>query len=235
MGKIVINAVLPTETKMFCGCAIAYDAEGYRLEDGESCPVCRKEEGTFPILNKTVVEKAMAVILALHGTINQYTLFDRVKSESGCYDILSQYSYPMGKDGYIEWKSLEEKEENGTEGEASEPDRIQILTMRLKESEEEAGIPILEITSDKIEEELLNPIYIEEVEKILLALGLEEWEIIETDELIESMEAKNPISYLPDPDLPPVIISQWWIDQIAAKYPDLIQIEEPEIEDEDDF
>jgi Asp-tRNA(Asn)/Glu-tRNA(Gln) amidotransferase B subunit len=49
------------------------------------------------------------------------------------------------------------------------------------------------------------------------------------------MEKQKPVSYLPDPDIPPVIISQWWMDQIAAKYPDLIHIEETVTEDEDDF
>lgn len=234
MGKVVISAVLPTNTKMFCGCKIEYDMDGYRLDNEiNTCPVCRKEKGAFGILNKKVVDEAIAVVLALNGKINQYTLFDRVKNEEGLYNTISQYSYPIGKDGYIEWDEMDS--ENMAEAEQNEPAaRITITAMRMKESEEEPGIPMIEIVSGDIAEEQ-NPYYIEEIEKILLALGIEEWEIIETDDVIETMESQTPISYLPDPDIPPVIISQWWVDQIAAKYPDLIHIEEPEVEDEDDF
>ena len=59
--------------------------------------------------------------------------------------------------------------------------------------------------------------------------------VVTEEPLIETMEKQKTISFLPDPDLPPVIISQWWIDQIAAEYPDLIHIEETVVEDEDDF
>ena len=56
MGKVIFNVVLPTKTKMFCGCPVLYDKEGYRLEsDSSTCPVCRGEKGTYPILNKKAV------------------------------------------------------------------------------------------------------------------------------------------------------------------------------------
>jgi len=243
MGKVVFHVVLPTETKMFCGCPVpAMDEEGY-YQPGMDCPVCCGEKGAYPILNKTAVEEAIAVVLALNGKVTQYTLFDRVKSETGLYDMISQYSYPIGKEGYVEYALLKEvfldsdeaAKEDETDLEIGNHSihHLDIPVMRLKESEEEKGIPVLEIVSDPIEEEQ-NPYYIEAIETILTALGMEAWEIIETDDLIETMESQKPLSYLPDPDIPPVIISQWWIDQIAAKYPELIHIEEPEVE-EDDF
>lgn len=226
MGKVVFHVVLPTETKMFCGCPIpVMNEEGDYKAASDGCPVCQGIKGAYPILNKKVIEEAVAVVLSLNGKVTQYTLFDRVKDVSGVYNLISQYSYPIGTEGFIEL-SCDDME--------NEAVRIDIPAMRLKESEEEKGIPILEIVSGTIEEEH-NSYYIEEVEKILTALGMEVWEIIETDDLIETIESKNPLSYLPDPDLPPVIISQWWINQIAARYPDLIHIEEPEIEEDDDF
>ncbi len=228
MGKVIFNVVLPTTTKMFCGCPVPLvNEEGEYETAGCSCPVCRGEKGAYPVLNKKVVEEAIAVILALGGTVTQYTLFDRVRNEDGLYRTISQYSYPIGKDGKVLWNQETEKAQE-------EAESIAIQIMRLKESEEEKGIPLLEITAEDIREEQ-NSYYIEEVEKVLLALGMEEWEIIETDDVIETLELKSPLSYLPDPDIPPVIISKWWTDQIAAKYPDFIHIEEPEIEDEDDF
>ena len=244
MGKVVFNVVLPTQTRMFCGCPVpVVNEDGLYETDGCTCPVCRGEKGAYPILNKKAVEEAVALVLALNGKVTQYTLFDRVKGEGGLYDSISQYSYPIGNDGYVEYVLLKDIVIDGDESDESDEDEmeigdgrinhIDILKMRLKESEEEKGIPVLEIVSGPMEEEQ-NPYYIEAIESILNALGMEEWEIIETDDLIETMESRKPVSYLPDPDLPPVIISQWWIDQIAAKYPELIHIEEPEV-DEDDF
>ena len=176
----------------------------------------------------------MAVVLALHGTVTQYTLFDRVKGEGGLYRGISQYSYPIGKDGYVELVLIGQDGSNSDGVDNSASLQFQIPVMRLKEYEEEKGIPVLEIVSAPMEEEQ-NPYYIEAVETILSVLGMEEWEIIETDELIETIEKQTPLSYLPDPDIPPVIISQWWIDQIAAKYPDIIHLEEPETDEDDDF
>lgn len=232
MGKVVFNVVLPTKVKMFCDCPMeAYfpyieeeTDHDVNLDEHSicTCPICRGEQGAYPILNRKAVEEAIGVVLALNGKINQYTLFDRVMDEDGLYRLISQYSYPIGKEGFVTW-NVEENEET-----------VDIAAMRLKELEEEKGIPVLEIVSGPMEEEQ-NPYYIEEVEKILTALGMEEWEIIETDDVIETMEKAKPLSYLPDPDIPPVIISQWWVDQIAAKYPELIHIEQPEVEDEDDF
>lgn len=249
MGKIIFNVVLPTMTKMFCNCPIEYTEDGYRVENSRiTCPICRKEKGTFPILNKKTVDEAIALILALNGKVTQYTLFDRVRGEDGLYYGISQYSYPIGTDGFIFFDEKAREEENpeakkNLESETSKAEKnlesetskkIEIPIMRLKESEEEYGIPVLEIVSDSMEEKD-NPYYIEEIEKILAALGMEEWEIIETDNLIETMESEKKISYLPDPDIPPVIISQWWTNQIAAKYPDLIHLEEEEVEEDDDF
>lgn len=242
MGKVVFNVVLPTATKMFCGCPIPMlNEEGEYVTAGCSCPVCRGEKGAYPILNKKAVEAAVSIVLALHGTVTQYTLFDRVKNEDGLYHLISQYSYPIGKEGYIEYNLY--KEENQADLETAKiteeenvafSNRISIPVMRLKESEEEKGIPVFEVVSGEIKEEQ-NPYYIEEIENILLALGMEEWEIIETDDVIETMESQKTLSYLPDPDIPPVIISKWWTDQIAARYPEVIHIEEPEVEEDDDF
>ena len=241
MGKVVFNVVLPTETKMFCGCPVPLVNEDGTYESAIcSCPVCREEKGAFPILNKKAVEEAVAIVLALNGKVTQYTLFDRVKGEDGLYNNISQYSYPIGKDGYVEFAMFQGMISEDQESLSEEDDfenasvhHFDIPVMRLKESEEEKGNPVLEIVSGMLKEEE-NPYYIEVIEILLNALGMEAWEIIETDDLIETMESQTPLSYLPDPDLPPVIISQWWIDQIAAKYPDVIHIEEPEVE-EDDF
>lgn len=211
MEKVIINAVLPTKTRMFCSC---------QTDSEDRCPVCLGLSGAYPILNKKVVEDSIAIVLALHGNLNQYTLFDRVTDEEGAYSLISQYSHPIGKDGYVILGTGEEEQ------------RVSIEVFRVKESEEEKGLSMLEITADSMDEKIA-PIYIEETEKILSGLGIEAWEIVE---IIDKEEGASDMvfSYLPDPDIPPVIISQWWSDQIAEKYPDFIQIERVEVE-EDDF
>lgn len=210
MEKIIINAVLPTKSKMFCSCLLE--------EENQSCPVCLGLSGAYPVLNKKAVEEVIATVLALHGTINQYTLFDRVADENGVFSLISQYSYPIGKEGYVNI---------GTEDES---EQVPISLFRMKECEEEKGLPMLEIISESVEEEKA-PIYIEETEKVLSALGIEAWEIVEIIDLEEGASDMQ-VTYLPDPDIPPVIIGQWWEDQIAEKYPDLIHIERPEVEDD---
>lgn len=211
MGKVIFNAILPTKTRMFCSCLVE--------DENQYCPVCMGLPGAYPVLNKKVVEDSIAVVLALHGTINQYTLFDRVKDENGIYSQISQYSYPIGQNGYLNIGTEEEEK------------LIAIPFFRMKECEEEKGVPMLEIYADAVTDEDA-PIYIEEIEKILSYLGFDAWEIVEIIDLEEGA-SDTVVNYLPDPDIPPVIIGQWWEDQIAAKYPELIHIERPEVEDDD--
>lgn len=211
MEKIIFNAVLPTKSKMFCSCLLE--------EENQNCPVCLGASGAYPVMNKKAAETSMAVVLALHGTVNQYTIFDRVADENGVFSLISQYSFPIGKDGFVNI-GTEEEEEN-----------VAISVFRMKECEEEKGLPMIEFVSEPVEEEKA-PIYIEKTEQILSALGIEAWEIVEIIDLEEGA-SDTVVTYLPDPDIPPVIIGQWWEDQIAEKYPDLIHIERPEVEDDD--
>lgn len=211
MGKVIFRAVIPTTTRMFCGCHVE--------DESQSCPVCQGIPGAYPVLNKKVVEDSMAVVLALHGTITQYTLFDRVKDENGVFSQISQYTHPIGTEGWINIGTKEEEK------------KISIPFFRMKECEEEKGLPMIEIYADQVTEEE-SPIYIEEIEKVLEGLGFDAWEIEEIIDLEEGASDQI-LTYLPDPDIPPVIIGQWWEDQVAAKYPDLIHIERVEIEDDD--
>lgn len=212
MEKVIFHAIIPTKTRMFCSCQVE--------DEPQSCPVCQGVPGAYPVLNKKVVEDSMAVVLALHGTITQYTLFDRVKDENGVFSRISQYSYPVGKGGWINIGTEEEEK------------KIEIPFFRMKECEEEKGLPMIEIDGAQVSEEDA-PIYIEEIEKILSGLGFEAWEIEEIMDL-EAGASDRLLTYLPDPDIPPVIIGQWWEEQVAAKHPDFIQIEPVEVE-EDDF
>lgn len=68
-----VHVELATKTKIFCGCSAAFGA----APNSHTCPVCTGMPGTLPVLNKKVVEYAIAVGLATNCTITQYTKFDR--------------------------------------------------------------------------------------------------------------------------------------------------------------
>lgn len=68
-----VHVELATKTKIFCGCTTAFGG----APNTHTCPVCTGMPGSLPVLNKQVVEYAMAVGLALNCDINQYCKFDR--------------------------------------------------------------------------------------------------------------------------------------------------------------
>ena len=68
-----VHVELATKTKIFCGCSTAFGG----APNTHTCPVCTGMPGSLPVLNKQVVEYAMAVGLASNCDINQYCKFDR--------------------------------------------------------------------------------------------------------------------------------------------------------------
>ncbi len=70
-----VHVELATKTKIFCGCSTAFGG----APNTHTCPVCTGMPGSLPVLNKQVVEYALAVGLATNCGINQYCKFDRKK------------------------------------------------------------------------------------------------------------------------------------------------------------
>ena len=68
-----VHVELATKTKIFCGCSTAFGG----APNTHTCPVCTGMPGSLPVLNKQVVEYAMAVGLATNCEITQYCKFDR--------------------------------------------------------------------------------------------------------------------------------------------------------------
>ena len=52
-----VHVELATKTKIFCGCSTAFGG----APNTHTCPVCTGMPGSLPVLNKAVVEKAVAV------------------------------------------------------------------------------------------------------------------------------------------------------------------------------
>ena len=65
-----VHVELATKTKIFCGCSTAFGG----APNTHTCPVCTGMPGSLPVLNKQVVEYAMAVDLQQtvisHRTVN---------------------------------------------------------------------------------------------------------------------------------------------------------------------
>ena len=58
-----VHVELATKTKIFCGCSTAFGGR----PNTHTCPVCTGMPGSLPVLNKQVVEYAMAIGLATQG------------------------------------------------------------------------------------------------------------------------------------------------------------------------
>ncbi len=96
-----VHVELATKTKIFCGCSTEFGG----APNTHTCPVCTGMPGALPVLNKQVVEYAMAVGLATNCTITQYCKFDRKNyfypDNPQNYQI-SQLYLPICRNGYVE-------------------------------------------------------------------------------------------------------------------------------------
>ena len=96
-----VHVELATKTKIFCGCSTAFGG----APNSHTCPVCTGMPGSLLVLNKQVVEYAMAVGLATNCTITQYCKFDRKNyfypDNPQNYQI-SQLYLPICHDGWVE-------------------------------------------------------------------------------------------------------------------------------------
>ncbi len=146
-----VHVELATKTKIFCGCSTAFGG----TPNTHTCSVCMGMPGTLPVLNRQVVEYAMAVGLAVNCDIMPYCAFDRKNyfypDNPQNYQI-SQLYRPICRDGHIEIE---------IDGEVSKQIRIHEIHMeedagKLIHDEEgnslvdynRAGVPLIEIVTE---------------------------------------------------------------------------------------
>jgi aspartyl-tRNA(Asn)/glutamyl-tRNA(Gln) amidotransferase subunit B len=96
-----VHVELATKTKIFCSCSTAFGG----APNTHTCPVCTGMPGSLPVLNKQVVEYAMAVGLATNCDITRKNIFDRKNyfypDNPQNYQI-SQLYYPICRNGGVE-------------------------------------------------------------------------------------------------------------------------------------
>jgi aspartyl-tRNA(Asn)/glutamyl-tRNA(Gln) amidotransferase subunit B len=96
-----VHVELSTTSKMFCGCATDFGAE----PNTQVCPVCLGLPGSLPVVNRTAVESAMRIGLALNCTIAPWGRFARKNyfyPDMPKNFQISQYDEPIAVHGWFD-------------------------------------------------------------------------------------------------------------------------------------
>src|SRR5664279_5868334 len=96
-----VHVELGTATKMFCACPTEFGAP----PNTQVCPVCLALPGAMPTINRTAVEYAIRIGLALNCTIAPWCRFARKNyfyPDMPKNSQTSQYDEPIAYDGYLD-------------------------------------------------------------------------------------------------------------------------------------
>lgn len=146
-----VHVELATKTKIFCSCSTAFGS----APNTHTCPVCTGMPGSLPVLNKKVVEYAMAVGVAANCKINQYCKFDRKNyfypDNPQNYQI-SQLYLPICHDGSIEIETKTGSKTIGIHEIHMEEDAGKLVHDDWEEISlvdyNRSGVPLIEIVSE---------------------------------------------------------------------------------------
>ncbi len=146
-----VHVELATKTKIFCGCSTEFGGE----PNTHTCPVCTGMPGSLPVLNKQVVEYAMAVGLAANCQIHQKCKFDRKNyfypDNPQNYQI-SQLYLPICHDGWVEIETEDGKKKVGIHEIHMEEDAGKLIHDDWEDCSlvdyNRSGVPLIEIVSE---------------------------------------------------------------------------------------
>lgn len=288
-----VHVELATRTKIFCSCSTRFGG----APNTHTCPVCTGMPGSLPVLNRKVVEYAMAVGLAANCQINQLCKFDRKNyfypDNPQNYQI-SQLYLPICHDGWVEIETAQgQKKKIGIHEIHMEEDAGKLIHDEWEDCSmvdyNRSGVPLIEIVSEpdmRSADEVIA--YLEKLRLMIQYLGASDCKLQEGSmradvnlsvreagsselgtrtemknlnsfkaiaraiegerqrqiELLEdgkavtqetrrwddNKESSKPMRskedakdyrYFPDPDLPPVVISDQWIEKVRAAQPEL--------------
>lgn len=287
-----VHVELATKTKIFCGCSTAFGG----APNTHTCPVCTGMPGALPVLNKKVVELAVAVGLATNCRIHQYCKFDRKNyfypDNPQNYQI-SQLYEPICRNGYVEIDTPSGTKKIGIHEIHMEEDAGKLVHDEWEDCSlvdfNRSGVPLIEIVSEpdmRNADEVIA--YLDKLRLIIQYLGASDCKLQEgsmradvnlsvrevgseklgtrtemknlnsfkaiaraiegeKERQIELLEMGRPViqetrrwddnkeashamrskedaqdyRYFPEPDLPPVIISDEWLEEIRARQPEL--------------
>ena len=170
-----VHVELATKTKIFCACSTAFGG----APNTQTCPVCTGMPGSLPVLNKQVVEYALAVGLATNCQIHQYCKFDRKNyfypDNPQNYQI-SQLYLPICHDGGVEIETAGGKKIIGIHEIHMEEDAGKLVHDEWEDCSlvdyNRSGVPLIEIVSEpdmRSAEEVIA--YLEKLRQIIQYLG----------------------------------------------------------------
>ncbi len=170
-----VHVELATRTKIFCGCSTAFGGR----PNSHTCPVCTGMPGSLPVLNRKVLEYAVAVGLATNCHITRYCKFDRKNyfypDNPQNYQI-SQLYLPICRDGYVEIETEEGSRKVGIHEIHMEEDAGKLIHDEWEDCTlvdyNRSGVPLIEIVSEpdmRSAEEVIA--YLEKLRLIIQYLG----------------------------------------------------------------
>jgi len=171
-----VHVELATKTKIFCACSTEFGG----APNTHTCPVCTGMPGSLPVLNKEVVEKAVAVGLATNCTITQNCKFDRKNyfypDNPQNYQI-SQLYLPICRNGGVEIETESgEKKIIGIHEIHMEEDAGKLIHDEWDDCSlvdyNRSGVPLIEIVSEpdmRSADEVIA--YLEKLRMIIQYLG----------------------------------------------------------------
>lgn len=170
-----VHVELATNTKIFCGCSTAFGGS----PNSHTCPVCTGMPGSLPVLNKKVLEHAVAVGLATHCDITRYCKFDRKNyfypDNPQNYQI-SQLYLPICRNGYVEIETQDGSKKIGIHEIHMEEDAGKLIHDDWEDCTlvdyNRSGVPLIEIVSEpdmRSAEEVIA--YLEKLRLIIQYLG----------------------------------------------------------------
>lgn len=170
-----VHVELATKTKIFCSCSTEFGG----APNTHTCPVCTGMPGSLPVLNKQVVEYAIAVGLATNCTITQNCKFDRKNyfypDNPQNYQI-SQLYLPICQNGSVEIETEEGKKSIGIHEIHMEEDAGKLIHDDWDDCSlvdfNRSGVPLIEIVSEpdmRSADEVIA--YLEKLRMIIQYLG----------------------------------------------------------------
>ncbi len=170
-----VHVELATRTKIFCSCSTEFGG----APNTHTCPVCTGMPGSLPVLNKKVVEYAVAIGLATNCEITRVCKFDRKNyfypDNPQNYQI-SQLYLPIARNGYVEIEAGSTKKKIRIHEMHMEEDAGKLIHDEWDDTSlvdyNRSGVPLVEIVSEpdmRSADEVIA--YLEKLRTIIQYLG----------------------------------------------------------------